>query len=295
MQPGLYYFCHMTFDEKLYHLVDEALKEDIGDGDHSTLSSIAPDARGRAVLKIKQEGILAGMEVAEKIFRYKEPGIDFTPFKKDGEEMKSGEKAFEVEALVHTILLCERLVLNCMQRMSGIATLTKQYTDKLKGYKTKLLDTRKTTPNFRLLEKEAVKIGGGVNHRFGLYDMIMLKDNHIDYCGSIEKAIEKAAQYVQEKKPGLKIEVETRSIDDIRRVIAMGKGKVFRIMLDNFKPEQIKEAAALIGEDFETEASGGITLENIEEYAKAGVDFVSVGALIHQARSLDLSLKAVMI
>ncbi|MBK8951191.1 MAG: carboxylating nicotinate-nucleotide diphosphorylase [Chitinophagaceae bacterium] len=285
----------MTFDEKLYHLVDEALKEDIGDGDHSTLSSIAPDARGRAVLKIKQEGILAGMEVAEKIFRYKEPGIDFTPFKKDGEEMKSGEKAFEVEALVHTILQCERLVLNCMQRMSGIATLTKQYTDKLKGYKTKLLDTRKTTPNFRLLEKEAVKIGGGVNHRFGLYDMIMLKDNHIDYCGSIEKAIDKAAQYVQEKKPGLKIEVETRSIDDIRRVIAMGKGKVFRIMLDNFKPEQIKEAAALIGEDFETEASGGITLENIEEYAKAGVDFVSVGALIHQARSLDLSLKAVMI
>ncbi|MBK6936543.1 MAG: carboxylating nicotinate-nucleotide diphosphorylase [Chitinophagaceae bacterium] len=285
----------MTFDEKLYHLVDEALKEDIGDGDHSTLSSIAPDARGRAVLKIKQEGILAGMEVAEKIFRYKEPGIDFTPFKKDGEEMKSGEKAFEVEALVHTILLCERLVLNCMQRMSGIATLTKQYTDKLKGYKTKLLDTRKTTPNFRLLEKEAVKIGGGVNHRFGLYDMIMLKDNHIDYCGSIEKAIEKAAEYVKAVKPGLKIEVETRSIDDIRRVIAMGKGKVFRIMLDNFKPEQIKEAAALIGEDFETEASGGITLENIEEYAKAGVDFVSVGALIHQARSLDLSLKAVMI
>ena len=285
----------MTFTEKLNHLVDEALKEDIGDGDHSTLSSISADASGKAVLKIKQDGILAGMEVAEKIFRYKEPDIVFTPYKKDGDEMKFGEKAFEVEALVHTILQCERLVLNCMQRMSGIATLTKQYTDKLKGYKTKLLDTRKTTPNFRLLEKEAVRIGGGVNHRFGLYDMIMLKDNHIDYCGSIEKAIEKAAKYVEEKKPGLKIEVETRSIDDVKRVIAVGKGKVFRIMLDNFKPEQIKEAAALIGEDFETEASGGITLDNIEEYAKAGVDYVSVGALIHQAKSLDLSLKAVII
>lgn len=285
----------MTFTEKLNHLVDEALKEDIGDGDHSTLSSISADASGKAVLKIKQDGILAGMEVAEKIFRYKEPGIVFIPYKKDGDEMKFGEKAFEVEAQVHTILQCERLVLNCMQRMSGIATLTKQYTDKLKGYKTKLLDTRKTTPNFRLLEKEAVRIGGGVNHRFGLYDMIMLKDNHIDYCGSIEKAIEKAAKYVEEKKPGLKIEVETRSIDDVKRVIAVGKGKVFRIMLDNFKPEQIKEAAALIGEDFETEASGGITLDNIEEYAKAGVDYVSVGALIHQAKSLDLSLKAVII
>ena len=285
----------MTFTGKLNHLVDEALKEDIGDGDHSTLSGIAADARGKAVLKIKQDGILAGIEVAEKIFRYKEPDIVFTPYKKDGDEMKFGEKAFEVEAQVHTILQCERLVLNCMQRMSGIATLTKQYTDKLKGYKTKLLDTRKTTPNFRLLEKEAVRIGGGVNHRFGLYDMIMLKDNHIDYCGSIEKAIEKAAKYVEEKKPGLKIEVETRSIDDVKRVIALGKGKVFRIMLDNFKPEQIKEAAALIGEDFETEASGGITLDNIEEYAKAGVDYVSVGALIHQAKSLDLSLKAVII
>ena len=285
----------MTFNEKLTHLIDEALKEDIGDGDHSTLSGIAADARGKAVLKIKQDGILAGMEVAEKIFRYKEPDIVFTPYKKDGDEMKFGEKAFEVEALVHTILQCERLVLNCMQRMSGIATLTKQYTDKLKGYKTKLLDTRKTTPNFRLLEKEAVRIGGGVNHRFGLYDMIMLKDNHIDYCGGIEKAIEKAAQYVQKKKPGLKIEVETRSIDDVKRVMAVGKGKVFRVMLDNFKPEQIKEASAIIGDTFETEASGGITIENIEEYARAGVDYVSVGALIHQARSLDLSLKAVMI
>jgi len=284
----------MSFDEQLQHLVDEALKEDVGDGDHSTLSCIAAGAKGKAILKIKQDGILAGMQVAEKIFSYKEPASVFIPFKKDGDEMKYGEKAFEVEAKVHTILQCERLVLNCIQRMSGIATQTKQYADKLKGYKTKLLDTRKTTPNFRLLEKEAVRIGGGFNHRFGLYDMIMLKDNHIDYCRGIEKAIEKAAEYVKTKKPGLKIEVETRSIDDVKRVIAVGKGKVFRIMLDNFKPEQLAEAVKLIDGKFETEASGGINLENIEDYAKTGVDFVSVGALIHQAKSLDLSLKAII-
>ena len=282
----------MNFDEQLEHLIDEALKEDIGDGDHSTLSVIDAKAKGKAVLKIKQDGILAGMEVAEKIFSYKEPDSVFTAFKKDGDAMKFGEKAFEVEASVHTILQCERLVLNCMQRMSGIATLTKEYTDKLKGSKTRLLDTRKTTPNFRLLEKEAVRIGGGVNHRFGLYDMIMLKDNHIDYCGGIEKAIEKAAEYVKTKKPGLKIEVETRTIEDVKKVIAVGKGRVYRIMLDNFTPEQIKVAVAIIGEDFETEASGGINLDNITAYANAGVDFVSVGALIHQAKSLDLSLKA---
>ena len=282
----------MSLDEQLKHLVEEALKEDIGDGDHSTLSCINANTKGKAILKIKQDGMLAGMQVAEKIFSYKEPASVFFPFKKDGDEMKVGEKAFEVEAKVHTILMCERLVLNCMQRMSGIATLTRQYADKLKGYKTKLLDTRKTTPNFRLLEKEAVRIGGGINHRFGLYDMIMLKDNHIDYCGGIEKAIEKAAEYVKTKKPGLKIEVETRSIEDVKKVITLGKGKVFRIMLDNFKPEQLTEAVKIIDGNFETEASGGINLDNIEEYAKTGVDFVSVGALIHQARSLDLSLKA---
>ena len=274
------------------------MKEDVGDGDHSSLSCIPADARGKAVLKIKQDGILAGMEIAKKVFAYKEPGSVFSAYKKDGDKMIFGDKAFEVEASVHTILGCERLVLNCMQRMSGIATLTREYSDKLTGYKTRLLDTRKTTPNFRLLEKEAVRIGGGVNHRFGLYDMIMLKDNHIDYCGGIERAIEKAYNYVVTKKPGLKIEVETRSIDDVKRVVAMGKEKVFRIMLDNFKPEQIEEAILLIKEDpvatgFETEASGGINLDNIEEYAKTGVDYISVGALIHQAKSLDLSLKAV--
>jgi nicotinate-nucleotide pyrophosphorylase (carboxylating) len=285
----------MSFDEQLHHLIDEALKEDIGDGDHSTLSCIPASAKGKAVLKIKQDGVLAGMQVAIKIFSYKEPASVITVFKEDGEEMRYGEKAFEVETSVHTILQCERLVLNCMQRMSGIATLTKQYTDKLKGYKTRLLDTRKTTPNFRLLEKEAVRIGGGLNHRFGLYDMIMLKDNHIDYCGGLEKAIDQAAEYVMKKKPGLKIEVETRSVEDVKRVIAAGKGKVFRIMLDNFRPEQISEALLLIKDNFETEASGGINLDNVEDYARTGVDFVSVGGLIHQARSLDLSLKAVIV
>jgi len=283
----------MGFDIQLHHLIDEALKEDVGDGDHSTLSCIPAGEMGKAVLKIKEDGILAGMDVAAKIFAYKEKASVFTAFKKDGEAMKYGEKAFEITASVHCILQCERLVLNCMQRMSGIATLTSQYTDKLKGYKTRLLDTRKTTPNFRLLEKEAVRIGGGVNHRFGLYDMIMLKDNHIDFCGGIEKAIEKADEYVKTKKPGLKIEIETRSLEDVKKVIKTGKGKVFRVMLDNFTPELISEALKLISGAFETEASGGINLENIQAYAATGVDYVSVGALIHQARSLDLSLKAI--
>lgn len=282
----------MSFDEQLHHLVKEALKEDIGDGDHSTLSCIPADAKGKAVLKIKQDGILAGLSIAHKIFHYKEPRSVFTNFKNDGDKMFAGEKAFEVEASVHTILQCERLVLNCMQRMSGIATLTHTYAEKIKSYKTKILDTRKTTPNFRLLEKEAVRIGGGVNHRFALYDMIMLKDNHIDYCGGLEPAINKAWEYVQNKKPQLKIEVETRSLSDVKKVCAIAKGKVFRIMLDNFKPNEIEEALKIINKEFETEASGGINLDNILEYAKTGVDYVSIGGLIHQAKSLDLSLKA---
>lgn len=283
----------MSFDEQLQHLVTEALREDVGDGDHSTLSSIPADAKGKAVLKIKEAGVLAGVVVAEKIFRIKEPDVVFTPFMSDGDAMKPGDKAFEVTASVHTILQCERLVLNCMQRMSGIATLTREYTSLLEGYHTRLLDTRKTTPNFRLLEKEAVRIGGGVNHRFGLYDMIMLKDNHIDYAGGLEKAINGAWEYVQEKKPGLKIEVETRNLEEVRQVLTIGKHKVFRVMLDNFQPAQVAEAVKLIDGAFETEASGGINLSTIQEYASTGVDYVSVGALIHQARSLDLSLKAV--
>ncbi|MBL0335413.1 MAG: carboxylating nicotinate-nucleotide diphosphorylase [Chitinophagaceae bacterium] len=279
----------------LEELVNNALREDIGPGDYSTISCIPADVRGKAVLKIKEDGILAGMQVAEKIFRMREPNLVFESLKKDGDGMQYGEKAFTVEARVHAILSCERIVLNCMQRMSGIATLTKEYTRLLEGYKTRLLDTRKTTPNFRLLEKEAVRIGGGVNHRFGLYDMIMLKDNHIDYCGGIEKAIEKAAAFVESQQPHLQIEIETRNLDDVRKVVAVGKGKVLRVMLDNFKPQQIAEALSILDGDFETEASGGINLENIQEYAATGVDYVSVGALIHQAKSVDLSLKAVII
>jgi nicotinate-nucleotide pyrophosphorylase (carboxylating) len=281
------------FDAKLAHLITEALAEDVGDGDHSSLCCIPPDKQGKAVLKIKQDGILAGMEVARAIFSQAEPASVVNIFKKDGEKMTYGEQAFEVTAAIQTILKCERLVLNSMQRMSGIATLTNIYTEKLKGYKTRILDTRKTTPNFRLLEKQAVRIGGAVNHRFGLYDMIMLKDNHIDYCGGIVPAIEKAHLYVQHKKPGLKIEVETRTIDDVRQAVATGK--VDRIMLDNMQPAEIAEALKIIDGGIETEASGGINLDNIISYAETGVDYISVGALIHQAKSLDLSLKAVII
>lgn len=281
------------YDQALHQLIKNALAEDIGDGDHSTLSCISPDAKGKAILKIKEDGILAGMDVAEKIFRFMQPDIVFTANKKDGEAMKFGEIAFEVEAKVYTILQCERLVLNCMQRMSGIASLTRKYVDKIKGYHTKVLDTRKTTPNFRLLEKEAVRIGGGLNHRMGLYDMIMLKDNHIDYSGGIEKALDKAYDYIQHKKPGLKIEVETRTIEDVKKAVASGKAD--RIMLDNFKPEQITEALKIIDGKFETEASGGINLDNVRAYAETGVDYVSIGAVIHHAVSADLSLKAVLI
>lgn len=286
-------------EESFQTLVEAALLEDIGNGDHSTLSCIPADARGRAVLNIKQEGILAGMEVARRILSMKEPAALFVPFKKDGDRVKSGEEAFRVEAGVHTLLQCERLILNCMQRMSGIATLTRRYVDALAGHHTRVLDTRKSTPNFRLLEKEAVRIGGGVNHRFGLYDMILLKDNHIDYCGGLEKAIAKALDYRRVKVPGLKIEVETRNLDDVRKIIAMGSGastvdRVDRIMLDNFSLEEVRQAMALIGDRYETEASGGIHLDNIKEYAQTGVDFVSIGALIHQAQSIDLSLKAVL-
>lgn len=283
------------YEEQLQHLIAEALLEDIGHGDHSTLSTIPFDKKGTAVLKIKQEGVLAGVTIAQKIFHFAEPEARFEILKQDGERIQPGESAFTVTAGIHTILTCERLVLNCMQRMSGIATLTRCYMDKLEGYHTRLLDTRKTTPNFRLLEKEAVRIGGGTNHRFGLYDMIMLKDNHIDYAGGIEKAIESAFHYISAYQPDLKIEVETRSLEDVKLVCSIGTGKVCRIMLDNFTPDQIREALALIDHRFETEASGGINLDTVQSYAATGVDFVSVGGLIHQAQSLDLSLKAVIL
>lgn len=270
--------------------IGAALQEDIRGGDHSTLACIAPDAEGKAILKIKEDGIIAGVELAQKIFRYLEPGAQFIILKKDGDKVTNGEIAFEVLAKVHTILQAERLALNCMQRMSGIATLTNKYAQKIKSYKTKILDTRKTTPLFRAYEKEAVRIGGGLNHRMGLYDMVMLKDNHIDFCGGIEQAIAKTVTYLEDNGLNLKIEVETRTIDDVKRVLA--HGGVHRIMLDNYTPEQLAEAVTLIDGQYETEASGGINMDTIEAYAKTGVDYISVGAIIHHAVSMDLSLKA---
>ena len=270
--------------------IEAALKEDVGTGDYSTLSCIPATARGKAILKIKENGILAGVAMAQAIFYYLEPEATFTLYKKDGDEVTVGELAFEVSASVHTILKAERLALNCMQRMSGVATLTRQYVDAIKEFRSEILDTRKTTPLFRMQEKEAVRIGGGCNHRMGLYDMVMLKDNHIDFCGGIEKAIETTNEYLRTNNLDLKIEVETRSIDDVKRVLATGN--VHRIMLDNYTPEQLAVAVELIAGKYETEASGGITIENIREYARTGVDYISVGAITHHAVSMDLSLKA---
>jgi nicotinate-nucleotide pyrophosphorylase (carboxylating) len=278
---------------KYKNLINAALEEDIGTGDYSTLSVIPQGARGKVVLNIKEDGLLAGMEVAECILRTLDPAINFVPFKKDGDRMRVGDQAFEAQGLVHALLKGERLLLNCMQRMSGIATLTASYVEKIRGYDTKILDTRKTTPNFRLLEKEAVRIGGAVNHRFGLYDMIMLKDNHIDFAGGIEKAIVMADQYRKVHGLAIPIEVEARSLEDVSVVCRVGVDKVFRIMLDNFTPDLISQAINIIGNQFETEASGGINLDNIESFASTGVNYVSIGALIHHAVSLDLSLKAV--
>ena len=273
-----------------YEFIRTALEEDIQEGDHSTLACIDADKKGKAILKIKEDGILAGVEMAQQIFCYIEPESTITIFKKDGDEVRAGDIAFEVNAKVHTILKAERLVLNTMQRMSGIATLTNQYVKKISEYPAKVLDTRKTTPNFRWFEKRAVVLGGGHNHRFGLYDMIMLKDNHIDYAGGIERAIDKTVNYLKATNRSLKIEVEARSIDDVKAIIA--HGGVDRIMLDNFSPETLAEALQLIDHKVETEASGGITLDTIVDFARTGVDFISAGAIIHHAVSMDLSLKA---
>jgi nicotinate-nucleotide pyrophosphorylase (carboxylating) len=273
-----------------YEFIRTALEEDIQEGDHSTLACIDADKKGKAILKIKEDGILAGVEIAQQIFCYIEPESTITIFKKDGDEVRAGEIAFEVNATVHTILKAERLVLNIMQRMSGIATLTNQYVKKISEFPAKVLDTRKTTPNFRWFEKRAVVLGGGHNHRFGLYDMIMLKDNHIDYAGGIERAIDKTINYLKATNRSLKIEVEARTIDDVKAIIA--HGGVDRIMLDNFSPETLAEALQLIDHKVETEASGGITLDTIVDFARTGVDFISAGAIIHHAVSMDLSLKA---
>jgi nicotinate-nucleotide pyrophosphorylase (carboxylating) len=279
------------FDEHLHVLIMNAMAEDLGDGDHSSLAVIPPGAHGVAVLKIKQNGILAGVEIAKKIFHTREASAVFHLHKHDGEAVLAGDTAFTVEASVSAILACERLVLNCMQRMSGIATLTHQYVEAIHGYSSIILDTRKTTPGFRLLEKEAVRIGGAMNHRFGLFDMIMLKDNHIDFCGGIGNALDRVFDYREKYKPSIKIEVEARTLKDVREVLISAKAD--RIMLDNFSPTLLAEAMQLIQKKIETEASGGINLENIREYAATGVDYISIGALIHQAKSIDLSLKAV--
>jgi len=274
----------------IHEFIEAALKEDVGPGDYSTLASIPPDAVGNAILKVKENGTLAGVALAEEIFYYLDPTAEFILHKQDGEKVIKGDVAFEVKAKVHTILKAERLVLNCMQRMSGIATLTRTYVNKIKGYPTKILDTRKTTPLFRKFEKEAVLLGGGVNYRMGLYDMVMLKDNHIDFCGGIEQAITKTNEYLKANNLDLRITIETRCLEDVMRVLATGN--VHRIMLDNYTPAELEEAIKVIGGKYETEASGGITLDNIVDYAKTGVDYISVGAITNRAVSMDLSLKA---
>ncbi len=265
--------------------------EDIGDGDHTTLSCIPATALGKSQLIIKENGILAGVEVAREIFRTFDPELKMTVFIHDGAEVKVGDIAFVVEGKIQSLLQTERLMLNIMQRMSGIATRTREYVKALEGTKTRVLDTRKTTPGLRLLEKEAVKIGGGVNHRIGLYDMILLKDNHVDFAGGIDKAILRAKNYLKEKGKDLKIEIEVRNFDELAQVIAVGG--VDRIMLDNFTPENTRKAVEIIDGKYETESSGGITFATLKQYAECGVDFISVGALTHSVKSLDMSFKAV--
>ncbi len=271
--------------------ITAAFEEDIREGDHTSLSTIPEGQNGKAILWAKADGIVAGVELAQMIFWYFDATLDVTVFINDGAAIKSGDKILEVQGAERNILSCERLVLNCMQRMSGIATLTKKYVDAVAGTNAKILDTRKTTPLFRAAEKWAVKIGGGENHRFGLYDMILIKDNHVDYAGGIKPAIEKANFYLKENNLNIPIEIETRNLDEVKQVLVTGN--VNRIMLDNFTPELIREALKLIDKKMETEVSGGITLETIRAYAETGVDFISVGALTHSYTSLDLSLKAV--
>ena len=274
----------------LEEIIKNALNEDIGDGDHSTLACVPENAQGKAKLLIKDSGVLAGVELAVQIFHTFDPDLKITVHIEDGAEVKFGDIALEVEGKSRSILTTERLVLNFMQRMSGIATQTRQITKLIDGLDTKLLDTRKTTPGIRYLEKWAVRIGGGHNHRFALYDMIMLKDNHVDYAGGIEKAIERTQEYLKATGKDLKVEIEVRNEEELKRVLAVGN--VDRIMLDNFSPESIEAVLPLIPNSYEVEASGGITLETIRRYAETGVGFISVGALTHSFKSLDMSLKA---
>jgi nicotinate-nucleotide pyrophosphorylase (carboxylating) len=280
-----------SLNDQLDDLIKYWFAEDIGDGDHTSLSCIPATAMGKSRLIIKEAGVLAGVEVAKRIFHAFDPELKINVFINDGAEVKPGDIAFEVEGKVLSLLQTERLMLNIMQRMSGVATVTRKYAKCLEGLNTKVLDTRKTTPGLRMLEKEAVKIGGGTNHRIGLFDMILLKDNHVDFAGGIENAIRSAQKYCQEKGKNLKIEIEVRNFEELERVMQVGG--VNRIMLDNFTPENTKKAVDMIGGRYEVESSGGITFDTLRTYAECGVDFVSVGALTHSVKSLDMSFKAV--
>ena len=279
-----------TKEQLIDELIDLAFAEDIGDGDHTTLCSIPDTAMGKSRLLIKEPGILAGVEIARKIFHRFDPDLKMTVYIEDGTAVKPGDVAFVVEGRVQSLLQTERLMLNVMQRMSGIATMTHRYVKKLEGLHTRILDTRKTTPGMRMLEKEAVKIGGGVNHRIGLFDMILLKDNHVDFAGGIENAISRCHDYLKAKGKDLKIEIEVRNLDELKEVMRVGG--VDRIMLDNFSPELTREAVKIVGGKYEIESSGGITFDTIRDYAESGVDFVSVGALTHSVKGLDMSFKA---
>ncbi len=279
-----------TKEQLIDELIDLAFAEDIGHGDHTTLCCIPDTAMGKSRLLIKEPGILAGVEIARKIFHRFDPDLKMTVYIEDGTAVKPGDVAFVVEGRVQSLLQTERLMLNVMQRMSGIATMTHRYVKKLEGLHTRILDTRKTTPGMRMLEKEAVKIGGGVNHRIGLFDMILLKDNHVDFAGGIENAISRCHDYLKAKGKDLKIEIEVRNLDELKEVMRVGG--VDRIMLDNFSPELTKEAVKIVGGKYEIESSGGITFDTIRDYAESGVDFVSVGALTHSVKGLDMSFKA---
>ena len=280
-----------TKDELIDELLDLAFAEDIGDGDHTTLCCIPADEMGKQHLLVKEEGILAGVEIAKKVFHKFDPELKMTVFINDGAHVKPGDVAFVVEGRVRSLLQTERLMLNIMQRMSGIATMTAKYMERLKGLKTKVLDTRKTTPGMRMLEKEAVRIGGGMNHRIGLFDMILLKDNHVDFAGGIANAINKANEYIKANhKDGMKIEIEVRNFDELDEALATGH--VDRIMLDNFTPENTKKAVDIVAGRCVLESSGGITFDTLRDYGECGVDYISVGALTHSVKGLDMSFKA---
>ena len=280
----------LKVEELVDKLIDLAFAEDIGDGDHTTLCCIPEDAMGRSHLLIKEDGVLAGVEVAKEVFRRFDPELKVEVLKEDGTRVKKGDIAMIVSGRVRSLLQTERLMLNIMQRMSGIATTTSRYVERLKGTKTRVLDTRKTTPGLRMLEKAAVKIGGGCNHRIGLFDMILLKDNHVDFAGGISNAINRCHEYLEKNNLKLKIEIEVRNFDELQQ--ALDCGGIDRIMLDNFTPADTKKAVDIIAGRYETESSGGITFDTLRDYAECGVDFISVGALTHSVKGLDMSFKA---